>query len=102
MAWVCDYCGGPPDPWSGGQGMREVCNNESCPGNPLYDPEQPDAEQTHETLMVTVMISKSLLDQTGAESVLRVAELVGEDAKRIARDAVVARMRGDLVELSSE
>lgn len=25
MAWVCDYCGGPPDGWSGGQGERERC-----------------------------------------------------------------------------
>lgn len=25
MAWVCDYCGGPPDGWSGGQGEPYRC-----------------------------------------------------------------------------
>lgn len=29
MAWVCDYCGGPPDGWSGGQNEPYRCA-QSC------------------------------------------------------------------------
>lgn len=97
MAWVCDYCGGPPDPWSGGQGGREFCNNPACPGS-AGEPQEP-LEETHEILTISIMIEKELLE-TGEPDL--VAEMVAEDAGKIAKDSVLARMKGNLVDLSSE
>lgn len=55
MAWRCDYCGGRPDGWSGGQGSREECGNPACPSKTPPAPADPYTARTEDGLVSTTL-----------------------------------------------
>lgn len=81
MAWVCDYCGSPPAPWSGGQGPREYCSDPSCVSHTPEPPVPPH------TLTIKLSVSDALMRDPEAP----VEDLVASDASKLARKAFKER-----------